>query len=218
MVASVLLEVPPKFRGLLHTGAAPLALAAGIVLVLLSPTGASRTGSIVFATSALANFTVSAAMHRGHWRPWLASLIERLDHASIFLLIAGSYTAFSLLMLTESHRTVLLWVVWSGAALGIGFRLLWFRAPRWLYTVIYLGLGWAAVAYVSDFIDYPMTAVPVLLVVGGLCYTLGGLVYGLRWPNPSRRWFGFHEVFHAFTVTAFIAHYLAISLATYRLR
>lgn len=218
MVTSTVLEAPPKMRGLLHTGAAPLALAAGIVLVLLSPAGVLRTGSVVFATSALVNFTVSAAMHRGHWNSQLASLIERVDHASIFLLIAGSYTPFSLLMLTHQHRVVLLSVAWGGAALGIGFRLLWFRAPRWLYTVIYLALGWVSVVYVGDFADFPVVAVPILLVAGGVFYTLGGVVYGLRWPNPSRRWFGFHEVFHAFTVTAFVAHYVAISLATYRLR
>jgi len=213
--AKVTAEVPPKLRGLLHAAAAPLALSAGIVLVLLSPTRTSRTASGVFVASALVNFTVSAAMHRGNWRPWLASLLRRLDHASIFLLIAGSYTAFTMLMLTGRHRVALLVIVWSGALAGICFRLFWFSAPRWLYTLTYLVLGWVAVLYAADFARYPHAAVRALLVVSGLFYSAGGIVYSLRRPNPSLQWFGFHEVFHALTTTAFVLQYVALSIATY---
>jgi hemolysin III len=141
-----------------------------------------------------------------------------MDHASIFLLIAGSYTPFSLLLLTGSDRVILLAVAWGGAALGIMFRLFVPGAPRWVYTPIYIALGWAAVFFAGDFAQYHVTAVVVLLALGGLFYTVGGVVYGLRRPNPVPQWFGFHEVFHTFTVIAFAAHYAGVSIATYSLR
>jgi hemolysin III len=121
-------------------------------------------------------------------------------------------------MLTGRNQVILLVIVWSGALTGICFRLFWFSATRWLYTLIYLAMGWVAVMYVGEFAQYPQAAVVVLLIVGGLFYTAGGIVYGRRRPNPSRRWFGFHEVFHALTITAFVSQYLAVSLATYSLR
>jgi len=217
--AELLAEVKPRMRGWLHAATAPVALAAGVLLVLLSPAGAPRVGSAVFALCALVLFTVSATMHRGGWSPRTELVLTRLDHASIFLLIAGTYTPFSLLMLQGSDRIVLLSVAWSGAALGIAFRMLRPQAPRWVYTPIYLALGWVAVFFAPDFAHYTGAAAAViLLALGGLLYTLGGIVYGLRRPNPLPRWFGFHEVFHAFTVVAFAAHYAGISIATYALR
>ncbi len=217
--AELLAEVKPRMRGWLHAATAPVALAAGVLLVLLSPNGAPRVGSAVFALCALVLFTVSATMHRGGWSPRTELVLTRLDHASIFLLIAGTYTPFSLLMLQGSDRVVLLSVAWSGAALGIAFRMLRPQAPRWVYTPIYLALGWVAVFFAPDFAHYTGAAAAViLLALGGLLYTLGGIVYGLRRPNPLPRWFGFHEVFHAFTVVAFAAHYAGISIATYALR
>ena len=217
--AELLAEVKPRMRGWLHAATAPLALAAGVLLVLLSPAGAPRVGSAVFALCALVLFTVSATMHRGGWSPRTEMVLTRLDHASIFLLIAGTYTPFSLLMLEGSDRVVLLSVAWSGAALGIAFRMLRPQAPRWVYTPIYIALGWVAVFFAPDFAHYSGAAAAViLLALGGLLYTVGGIVYGLRRPNPLPRWFGFHEVFHAFTVLAFAAHYAGISIATYALR
>ena len=217
--AELLAEAKPRMRGWLHAATAPVALAAGVLLVLLSPGGAPRVGSAVFALCALVLFTVSATMHRGGWSPRTELVLTRLDHASIFLLIAGTYTPFSLLMLQGSDRVVLLSVAWSGAALGIAFRMLRPQAPRWVYTPIYIALGWVAVFFAPDFAHYTGAAAAViLLALGGLLYTLGGIVYGLRRPNPLPRWFGFHEVFHAFTVVAFAAHYAGISIATYALR
>ena len=217
--AELLAEVKPRMRGWLHAATAPVALAAGVLLVLLSPGGAPRVGSAVFALCALVLFTVSATMHRGGWSPRTELVLTRLDHASIFLLIAGTYTPFSLLMLQGSDRVVLLSVAWSGAALGIAFRMLRPQAPRWVYTPIYIALGWVAVFFAPDFAHYTGAAAAViLLALGGLLYTLGGIVYGLRRPNPLPQWFGFHEVFHAFTVVAFAAHYAGISIATYALR
>jgi hemolysin III len=211
-------EVKPKLRGWLHLATAPLSLAAGIVLVVLSPTPMTRVGSAVFAVSALTLFTASATMHRGRWSPRTGLWLRRLDHASIFLLIAGSYTPFTLLLLHGSDRTTLLAIVWGGAALGILFRLFWTGAPRWLYTPIYIALGWAAVFYFPAFLASASTAVIALMILGGALYTVGGVVYGFKRPDPFPGWFGFHEVFHSLTIVAFIAHYVGVSIATYSLR
>lgn len=211
-------EVKPHLRGWLHAATTPLALAAGIVLVVLSPTVATRVGSAVFATSALLLFTVSAIYHRGNWSPRTWALLRSFDHSNIFLLIAGSYTPFVLILLEGSARVGLLIMVWTGAILGVLFRLFWKTAPRWIYTPIYVALGWVAIFYADDFSASGGTAVIVLVAVGGGLYTLGGIVYGLRWPDPFPTWFGFHEVFHAFTIAAFVCHYVAASIATYQLR
>lgn len=217
--AELLAEVKPRMRGWLHAATAPVALAAGLVLVVLAPAGAPRIGAVVFALCSLVLFSVSATMHRGGWSGRTQVVLTRLDHASIFLLIAGTYTPFTLLMLHGVDRVVLLVAAWVGAAVGIAFRMLRPRAPRWVYTPVYLGLGWVAVFFAPDFARYSGTVLVVLLLaLGGLLYTLGAIVYGLRRPNPLPGWFGFHEVFHTFTVLAFAAHYAGISIATYALR
>jgi hemolysin III len=217
-VRDVLDEVKPKLRGWLHAATAPLTLVAGVVLIVLSPDAATRLGSTIYAASALLLFTVSAVYHRGTWSPRVWAFLRRFDHANIFLLIAGSYTPFTLLLLEGRDRTVLLTVVWVGAGLGVLFRIFWAGAPRWLYTPIYIGLGWAAVFYAPAFAASADDAVLTLMVVGGLLYTLGALVYGLQRPDPSPTWFGFHEVFHTLTILAFVTHYVGISIATYSLR
>jgi hemolysin III len=217
-VHDALVEAKPKLRGWLHAATAPLALVAGIVLVILSPTSATRTGSAIFAASAVLLFTASATMHRGRWSPRTNTILTRVDHASIFLLIAGSYTPFTLLLLDGPARTTLLWLAWGGAAAGIAFRVVWTTSPRWVYTPVYIALGWVAVLFADDFLRHGPMNVVALLAAGGLLYTVGGVVYGLRRPNPFPSWLGFHEVFHLLTVAAFAIHYLGISLATYALR
>jgi hemolysin III len=217
-VRDVIDDVKPHLRGWLHAATAPLTLAAGVVLIVLSPTPLTRTGSSIFAASALALFTASATMHRGRWGPRAGLWLRRLDHASIFLLIAGSYTPFTLLLLHGSDRTELLCVAWGGAVLGIAFRLFWPGAPRWLYTPIYMALGWAAVFYFPAFFARASTSVITLMILGGVLYTLGGIVYGFKKPDPIPRWFGFHEVFHTLTILAFVTHYVGVSIATYALR
>ena len=220
-----LAEVKPKLRGWLHLGTAPLTLAAGIVLIVLSPTPTTRIGSAMFTATALILFTVSAIYHRGTWSPRTWNFLRRFDHSNIFLLIAGSYTPFALMFLEGSARALLLSIVWTGAILGVVFRVFWTDAPRWLYVPIYIALGWAAVFFIPQFADGadrfdPAIAIAVLVLVaaGGILYTIGGVVYGLKRPNPFPRWFGFHEVFHSFTVLAFATHYVGVSLATYSLR
>jgi hemolysin III len=218
-------DVKPRLRGWLHLATAPLTLAAGIVLVALSPSAHTRWGSAVYAASALLLFSVSAAYHTGQWSPRLHGFWMRFDHANIFLLIAGSYTPFTLLLLDGADRSLMLGAVWTCAVLGAVFRVFWVRAPRWLYTALYIGLGWAAVFYLPGYAAGARelgvgvgTAVIVLILVGGALYTVGGVVYGFRRPNPWPRWFGFHEVFHTLTILAFVVHYVGVSLATYSLR
>lgn len=208
----------PRLRGRLHAMTAPLSVVAGAILVALSPTPAIRIGSGIFALSAVILFTASATLHRGGWSARVNAILTRLDHSSIFLLIAGSYTPFTLLLLHGSARATLLWVAWGGAAAGIGFRVLWSTAPRWIYTPIYVALGWAAVVFAGDFVRNGTPGVILLLALGGVLYTIGAVVYGVRRPNPYPAWFGFHEVFHALTIAAFAAHYTGISIATYALR
>jgi len=222
---SELREIKPKLRGWLHLATAPLTLAAGIVLVVLSPTATTRIGSALFAGSALVLFSVSAVYHTGTWSPRTWAFLRRFDHSNIFLLIAGSYTPFALILLEGTQQVVLLSVVWSGAIAGVAFRVFWTDAPRWLYTPIYIALGWAAVFFIPGFFrgatDLGLgvgIAVFTLIVAGGALYTLGGVVYGFKRPNPWPRWFGFHEVFHTFTILAFVSHYVGVSLATYSLR
>ncbi|MFS3128017.1 PAQR family membrane homeostasis protein TrhA [Nocardioides sp. Bht2] len=224
-VEDAIAEIKPKLRGWLHLASAPLILAAGIVLIVLSPTTTTKIGSTVFTISALVLFTVSAVYHRGTWSPRTWAFLRRFDHANIFVLIAGSYTPFALLFLHGAAQATLLTVVWVAALGGVFFRVFWTDAPRWLYTPMYIALGWAAVFFIPQFIDGAgryqagiAIAALVLVAVGGVLYTLGGVVYGLKRPNPWPQYFGFHEVFHSFTVVAFITHYVGVSLATYSLR
>ncbi len=217
-VVEVLGELKPRMRGWLHAGVLPVTLALGIVLVVGAPAGAPRLGAVVFTACAMALFGSSTALHRGRWSPRLNTVLTRVDHACIFLLIAGSYTPFALTLLQGRSRTALLLVAWGGAALGITFRLLWTSAPRWIYTPVYLALGWVSVLFAGAFAERAGVGVLVLLALGGLLYTVGAVVYGFRRPNPFPQWFGFHEVFHAFTVLAFVAHYCAVTLATAAVR
>ncbi len=207
--------IKPKLRGWLHAGTFPLSVLLGAILVILAPDEKTRTSSAIFAVTASLLFGVSAVYHRGTWSPRMLGVLKRMDHANIFLIIAGTYTPFSVLLLDSGPAKTLLWIVWSGALIGVAFRVLWVGAPRWLYVPVYIALGWVAVAYLPQFWTGGGAAVFVLVLVGGALYTVGAVVYGLRKPDPSPRWFGFHEVFHAFTVLAFLAHYVGVSLAVY---
>ena len=207
--------VKPRLRGWLHAATFPLALVAGIVLSVLAPEGAPKIGAIVFTVTAALLFGTSAIYHRGHWSARMTGVLKRLDHSNIFLIIAGTYTAFALSLLPPEQARQLLLIVWTGAVGGVLFRIFWVNAPRWLYTPIYVALGWVAVFYFGPLLHFGGPAVVILMTVGGVLYTLGAVVYGTKRPNPSPRWFGFHEIFHAFTVLAFVAHYVAASLAVY---
>jgi len=209
-------EIKPKLRGWLHAITVPLAFFAFIVMLVISDDVMVRVGVAVFMVCAMILFGVSAVYHRGTWNDRVRGFWKRFDHANIFLMIAGSYTPFSLLLLTPSHAAIMLSLVWGGALLGVAFKIFWIGAPRWLYVPLYLMLGWAAVLYFPEFSAEASTPVMVLLMTGGVLYTLGAVVYGFKWPNPSPTYFGFHEVFHAFTIAAFIVHYIGVSLLAYQ--
>jgi len=163
----------------------------------------------LYIASTLCHVATAAASAR------VRRLALTLDYACIYLVIAGTYTPFSVMLLPSGPAKILLWIVWSGAILGVAFRVLWVGAPRWLYVPVYIALGWVAVVDMPEFLAGGGIAVFLLVLAGGALYTMGGVVYGLRKPNPSPRWFGFHEVFHAFTVAAFLAHYVGISIAVH---
>ncbi len=207
--------VKPLMRGWIHLATTPLALVAGLVLVAASPTLAGRLSAAVFALAAVVLFGTSAVYHRGSWSPRWAGVLRRADHSNIFLLIAGTYTPLSVLLLDRSTATWLLVIVWSGAALGIVSRLVWLSAPRWVYVPIYVALGWVAVWFLPAFGRSGGGLIVALVMLGGLAYTLGAIAYGTKWPNPSPRWFGFHEIFHVGTVVGWSCHYAAVSFAAY---
>jgi len=214
-VEELVAAVKPRLRGWLHAGTFPLSLAAGIVLTLLAPGGKARVGAAVFTTTAALLFGTSALYHRGTWSARVGGVLKRLDHSNIFLIIAGSYTPFALTLLPWEQARQLLLVVWLGAVGGVLFRVFWVGAPRWLYTPVYVALGWVAVLYFGPLLQHGGVVVVTLIALGGVLYTVGAVVYATRRPDPAPRWFGFHEVFHAFTVAAFMAHYVAASLAVY---
>ena len=206
----------PKLRGWVHAAAAPLALAAGIVLIVISPPIAGRVGTVVFTFTALQLFSMSAIYHLGNWQPRTHAVLRRIDHASIFCIIAGTYTPLAILLLEPSSAQQMLLIVWIGALAGSLGNVLWINAPRWLYVPVYLALGWVAVGYLSELWNAGGPAVVFLIFGGGLAYSTGAVIYGLKRPNPSPRWFGFHEVFHTLTVAGFTCHLIAIFIAATR--
>ncbi|MFD6950598.1 hemolysin III family protein [Nocardiopsis sp. NPDC060348] len=214
--AGELLEaVKPRLRGWLHLGTAPLALAAGIVLVALSPTPTATVASAVYALSSVLLFGTSAVYHVGRWSTGAQKVLRRMDHSNIYLIIAGTYTPFVLLVLEGTLRTAMLALIWGGAIAGVGFKLLWLNAPRWLSTALYLAIGWVAVLFVPDLVGGTHPATWILILVGGVLYSVGAVVYALKRPDPAPRWFGFHEIFHSLTIAAFVCHYVAVSFVVY---
>lgn len=210
--------VKPKLRGWIHLGMTPLVIATSIVLVALSPTPAARWSTAVFGLCATILFGVSAVYHRGKWSATTLAVLRRLDHSNIFLMIAGTYTPLSVLLLPAATARILLIVVWTGALIGIGMRVFWLGAPRWLYVPIYIALGWVAVAFLPTFWNTGGPAVTLLVMAGGIAYTLGAVVYALKWPDPSPRWFGYHEIFHVGTLLGYACHAVAIFLVVGALR
>ena len=205
------IDTKPTWRGWIHAGTFPIAVALGTILIIMADGTAAKVSSSVFVASSLLLFGVSAIYHRFTWTEKTRLLLKRMDHSNIFLLIAGSYTPLAVLCLPPEKATLLLWLVWSGAALGIGFRIFWIGAPRWLYVPLYILLGWAAMMFVVDFFQANWITM-TLIIIGGLFYTGGAVIYGLKRPNPIPGHFGFHEIFHTFTLLAFLCHWVAIFL------
>ena len=202
----------PRLRGVSHQWAFYVSLALGAALVAAAPAGQPRLAAAVYAVSVAALFGTSALYHRITWasqaaRRWM----RRVDHSMIFFLIAGTYTPFALLVLDGDLATVILVVVWGGALAGIVMKLVWIDAPKALVAILYLALGWVAVAAFPTMLDELGITGSALVAVGGLLYTAGALVYAFQRPNPAPAVFGYHEVFHALVILAAALQYAVIA-------
>ena len=205
---------PPKLRGWFHLGATPVVIIASLVLFILSKESL-KFAVAIYSVTAILLFSVSAVYHRVPWSPSKKKIWRRFDHANINLLIAGSYTPFAVTLLEGRDRTILLSVVWIGAAAGVAMRIFWLGAPRWLYVANYLLLGWVAVAYMPQLYRAGGLWVLLPIIIGGLFYSVGAIFYALKRPGREAKYFGFHELFHIFVLAAWISQYIAISVAMY---
>jgi hemolysin III len=205
----------PKLRGIVHLVMSPISLVAGLILITLADELRGRITLGIFTLTAVLLFTCSALYHRVSWTPKNKAIWRRIDHSNISILIAGSYTPFAVYLLEPQQSRTLLIVAWGGALLSSLLRIFWISAPRWLYVSSYIALGWAAVIYLPEFLQNGGVAIFVLILVGGALYSAGGVIYAIKKPNISINWFGFHEMFHAFTAAAFICHFVAGALTVF---
>jgi hemolysin III len=202
----------PKLRGVLHQYAFFVSLLLGAGLVLGAEPGRERLAAVVFAASVSVMLGISALYHRVIWPPGPRRWIRRLDHAAIFLLIAGTYTPFCLLALDGAWRVVVLSVVWSGALAAIALKVTWIDAPRWVAAVIAVALGWAGIFAMPQILERAGLAALILLAIGGVLYSAGAVIYARRRPDPAPNVFGYHEIFHALVVAAAGCQYTAVAL------
>ena len=201
----------PAMRGWIHLVAAPLSLAAGIVLICLAQGAALKWACAVFMVCSLVLFANSAAYHLGDWSPRVTDVLRRIDHLNIFLLIAGTYAPVSL-ALEPFWRNAIIGGMWACTSVAMIVHVIWISAPRWLYTITYIVFGVSGVAFMWLFWVSPYAGPPVviLLAAGGTCYIAGAIVYALRKPDPWPRVFGFHEIFHCGTVAGYACQMVAI--------
>jgi hemolysin III len=201
----------PRFRGVSHQYAFFASLITGAVLVLVAPTRKATTAAAIYALSVSGLFGASALYHRVTWRPSTRRWMRRLDHSMIFVLIAGTYTPFALLVLHGTLADLVLGVVWGGALAGMILKLVWIDAPKWLVAAVYLALGWVGVATVPQMLSRAGAGAVTLIFVGGVLYSAGAVVYALRRPDPRPAVFGYHEIFHLLVIAAAGVHYAAIA-------
>lgn len=204
------LEPKPRLRGVLHQFAAAWALGAGGVLVWVAPTGRAAAAAAVYAASLVLLFAVSATYHRGDWSGRARLRMQRADHSSIFVLIAGTYTPLALLGMPAASGNMLLAVVWGGALLGVLQALLWPGAPRVLVATLAVAVGWTLVPYIGEARAALGAGGLALVIAGGVAYTLGAVAYAARRPNPVPGIFGYHEVFHALTLVGAALHFVQV--------
>jgi hemolysin III len=204
-------ELIPLLRGVSHAWAFWFALAGATTLILLAPSATAVTAAAVYGGGLCALFAGSALYHRWRWDPRWRPLLRRVDHSTIFVFIAASYTPVALLVLDGPLRWIVLGIAWVGAIAGVFFSLAWIDAPRWLTAGTYLALGWVAVITIPQLGDRLGAAPLALIATGGALYTVGAVVYALRRPNPWPRVFGFHEIFHAFVIAAAVCHFAAMA-------
>ena len=210
--ADALALVKPKLRGVSHEWAFFLSLGFGAALIILAKTRKATLAVAIYAVSLSALFGTSALYHRINWtRPNVRQWMRRLDHSMIFFLIAGTYTPFALLVLNGPLADAILAVVWIGAIAGAIVEMIWIDHPKWVAAIIYLTIGWVAVAAFPQLWTEMGVGGAVLVAAGGLLYTAGAVVYATQRPNPSPAVFGYHEVFHLLVIAAAVAHFSAVA-------
>jgi hemolysin III len=210
--AEAIAAVKPKLRGVSHEWAFFMSLGFGVALIVLAETPKATLAVAIYAVSLSALFGTSALYHRVDWkRPQVRQWMRRLDHSMIFFLIAGTYTPFALLVLDGTLAMAILAVVWIGAIAGAIVEMIWIDHPKWASALIYLSLGWVAVATFPELWTSMGVAGTLLVAAGGLLYTAGAVVYAIQRPNPSPAIFGYHEIFHLLVIAAAIAHFSAVA-------
>ncbi len=208
-------RVKPRLRGVSHEIAFAVSVGLGVAIVLTADDSRSRASAIIFASCVALMFGASALYHRPTWPPRARSWLARLDHAGIYLLIAGTYTPFGLLVFSRGWAIPVLAIVWTGALAAIVLKLCWVRAPKWLSAAIGLALGWVGIAALPQLLKLDAAAL-LLLVLGGLLYSAGAIIYALRRPDPLPQVFGYHELFHVLVVAAVGCQYACIAFFVLR--
>jgi hemolysin III len=201
----------PRLRGVTHAYAFWAAVVAAALLILYTPGGSARLAVSIYGLGLCALFGGSGLYHRWRWDARWRPLLRRIDHSTIYLFIAASYTPVGLLVLSGATQWIVLVTVWSGAAAGVAFSVLWINAPRALCSLCYALLGWVAVLAVPQLTSSLPTVALVLIAGGGVLYTVGAVVFALGRPNPWPSVFGFHEIFHVFVILAAVAHFVAMA-------
>jgi hemolysin III len=201
----------PRFRGWLHVGAFAVVAVAGPLLISQARTSSERGALAIYVAALLALFGVSSLFHRVKWGPTGARRMRRADHCTIFVAIAGTYTAVAILALHGAARLFILALVWGGSAIGILVRQLLLDAPKWMVALPYVVVGWSAVAVIPELVRAMSWPGFALVAAGGIAYTAGAVVYARRRPDPVPGTFGFHEVFHSCTVIGATLHFVAIA-------
>jgi hemolysin III len=202
----------PLLRGVLHFYAAIAAVVGAAVLLLVAGSARAYVGGAIFAASLILLYGTSAAYHRITWTPLMRGLMRRLDYSMIFVLIAGTYTPFCLVVLPNAWGITMLSVIWGVAGGGVLIRVAWPTAPKWLAVSLYVTVGWLALIAAWELVARLEPLPLVLLVLGGVLYTLGGVVYAIRRPNPWPRVFGYHEIFHLLVILGSVVHYSLIAI------
>lgn len=205
----------PRLRGRLHQVAFFLSVPAGVSLVALAASGVARVSAAIYAMSLSALYAASAAFHRVNWRPTTWKWMRRLDHSMIFVLIAGTYTPYALLVLPPPWSTVVLATVWGGGAVGIVMRM-FTRGLNLVEQTLYMALGWVALLTLPVTIGRLGWIEALLMFSGGVLYTVGAIIFGLRKPDPNPAVFGYHEVWHSMVIGASLCHYALILLLVIR--
>jgi hemolysin III len=204
--------ITPLLRGLSHYYGFFVSLPAGAALVATAPRGVATWTALVYAVTISTMLGASTLLHRGNWTSEQARKLTKLDHAGIYLLIAGTYTPISLIALDGVMRAVVFSAVWVGAAVGIVLEWAWYHPPRGWVTTVYIVLGWVAIIAVPQLWTSLGVAGFVLIVLGGVSYTVGAVIHAARRPDPWPRTFGYHELFHVFVLVAMLLHFSAVAL------